>query len=197
MENAADALRMVAGVIIFALSLAICVNAFGEVRKTSQIILESQDREYNQKYVKALNLDTEGRAVTERTVGFESIIPTIYKAYKENYKIVFTQEALGNGNYLYTKNEVPIYRIDLEKDILGSDTDKDEFLKALLNGENKEASKFTNRGIKFHNTTLYDMIKGKTFKEYLGVYYQEEIQGETGTPDVNRTPKRVITYDEV
>ena len=55
-------------------------------------------------------------------------------------------------------------------------------------------------------------IKGKKFKEFLGIYYQEELdlernkkenneQGEkiptTGTPDTNKTKKRVITYQEI
>lgn len=48
---------------------------------------------------------------------------------------------------------------------------------------------------------FYDKIKGKKFKEFLGVYYQEEldlIQGQqTGTPDTNKTKKRVITYQEI
>lgn len=54
-------------------------------------------------------------------------------------------------------------------------------------------------------------IKGKKFREFLGIYYQEELdlernkkekneQGEeiptTGTPDTNKTKKRVITYQE-
>lgn len=49
---------------------------------------------------------------------------------------------------------------------------------------------------------FYDKIKGKTFKESLGVYYQEELQGgqsttsDTGTPDANKTLKRVITYTQ-
>lgn len=44
---------------------------------------------------------------------------------------------------------------------------------------------------------LYEKLKGKKFKESLGIYYQEEIQGETGAPEANRTEKRVITYEEV
>lgn len=42
---------------------------------------------------------------------------------------------------------------------------------------------------------FYDKIKGKKFKESLGVYYQEEVQGQVNTPDANRTKKRVITYE--
>ncbi len=40
------------------------------------------------------------------------------------------------------------------------------------------------------------IIKNKKFKESLGIYYQEEVQGQVNEnePDANKTPKRVITY---
>ena len=41
---------------------------------------------------------------------------------------------------------------------------------------------------------LYKMLAGKRYKEYVGVYYQEELQGDVGTAEVNKTEKRVITY---
>ena len=45
------------------------------------------------------------------------------------------------------------------------------------------------------NNGLYNQIKGKQFTESLGVYYQEEIDGnQSNTPDANKTKKRVITY---
>ena len=38
MENAADALKMAAGVLIFVMALSISINAFGEVRQYRQRI---------------------------------------------------------------------------------------------------------------------------------------------------------------
>ena len=43
---------------------------------------------------------------------------------------------------------------------------------------------------------IYARIKGKKVIEKLGVYYQEDIQGESNTPDANKTKKRVITYTD-
>lgn len=82
MENAVEALKMAAAVLIFVVALSISINAFGEARKTSQTILDNQDREYDYTYV-------EDNGTTQRIVGAETIVPSIYKAYKENYKIVF------------------------------------------------------------------------------------------------------------
>lgn len=82
MENAAEALKMAAAFLIFVVALSISINAFGEARRTSQTILDNRDREYDYTYV-------EDNGTTERIIGAETIVPSIYKAYKENYKIVF------------------------------------------------------------------------------------------------------------
>lgn len=85
MENITEALQMAFGVLVFVVALSISINAFGEARQTSQIILDYRDREYDYTYVE------DNGGTTERIVSAETIIPSIYKAYKENYKIVFKQ----------------------------------------------------------------------------------------------------------
>ena len=191
MENAADALKMAAAVLIFVLALSITINTFGEVRQTAQIILNYNDREYDYTYV-------EDNGTTQRIVSAETIVPSIYRAYKENFKIIF-KKSEKELLELYKKNDVPICYIDLEKESVGNDTEKEEFIKALLYGSkcdkwNSEIKpKYDNRGITLQDEGLYDIIKGKQFIEYLGVYYQEEITGSE-SPDANKTEKRVITY---
>lgn len=190
MENAADALKMAAAVLIFVLALSITINAFGEVRQTSQILLNYNDREYDYTYV-------EDNGTTQRIVSAETIVPSIYRAYKENFKIIF-KTSTGELE-IYKKNNIPICYIDLEKESLANDTEKEEFIKAILYGNkcdgwnDKILPKYSNRGITFKNEGLYDIIKENRFTEYLGIYYQEEITG-TESPDVNKTEKRVITY---
>lgn len=51
MDNAIDALHIAAGVLIFVVALSISINAFSEVRITSQTILNYRDREYDYTYV--------------------------------------------------------------------------------------------------------------------------------------------------
>ena len=43
---------------------------------------------------------------------------------------------------------------------------------------------------------IYDRINTKTFNEYLGIYYQDETDGKTNTPQSNKVEKRVITYKD-
>lgn len=192
MENAAEALKMAAWVLIFIVALSLCINSFSQARQTMDTILEYNDRDYIYSHV-------EDNGSTQRIVSYESIVPTIYRAYKENYKIIFP-----NDYVLYKKidslgHEENINYIDLEKESLGDDSMKEEFIKYILFGtdSNDDTTRFSN--IKFNNKSnaLYDQLKGKKYREFLGVYYQEETNGTSSTPNANKTRKRVITYEEV
>lgn len=104
---------------------------------------------------------------------------------------------------LYRKSDgnsgtIKVSSIDLEKDVLGSNEEKEKFIRALLYGSKypSEIENFKKSGIFLNGSNFYDTIKGKTFVEKLGVYYQEELQGQSDAPDVNKTKKRVITYVE-
>ena len=149
MENAADALKMAAAVLIFVLALSISINAFSEARQASDIILQYNDREYEYTYVEE-NKDDEGNVLTERIVGIESIIPSIYKAYKENYKIVFYIPELVLYKKRVAKNPTTANEwedrnyIDLQNEsIAGGEEQKRIFINAILYGENYESYKET------------------------------------------------------
>ena len=81
MENAAKALKMAAWVLIFVAALSITMNAFSQARQGIDAILTYSDREYLTSYIPE-------SGDTSRTVGFESIIPAIYRSFKDNYTIV-------------------------------------------------------------------------------------------------------------
>ena len=189
MENAADALKMAAWVLIFVVALSIIINAFGMARQTTDILISYNDNEYYTDYVE--------QGSTERKVGYETIIPAIYRAYKENYKIIFLNND-GTPMYFYENKNTKeqINYIDLEKQNVGNDTAKEELIKYIVTGKeiNNSQYKFEN-SYDIKNNGLYNQIKGKQFTESLGVYYQEEIDGnQSNTPDANKTKKRVITY---
>ena len=189
MENAADALKMAAWVLIFVVALSIIINAFGMARQTTDMLISYNDNEYYTDYVE--------QGSTERKVGYETIIPAIYRAYKENYKIIFLNND-GTPMYFYENKNTKeqINYIDLEKQNVGNDTAKEEFIKYIVTGKeiNNSQYKFEN-SYDIKNNGLYNQIKGKQFTESLGVYYQEEIDGnQSNTPDANKTKKRVITY---
>ena len=194
MENAIDALHIATGVLIFVVALTVSITSFGNARKTSRAVLDMKDREYDYTYV-------EDNGSTERIVGIESIIPTIYKAYKENYKIEFSEDSFDEGIYRRKNNNgidyEKIYSIDLQQETHSNEIES--FLNAILYGKNGnetffEAFQKNNPKIYLNEEGLYDKIERKRFKESLGVYYQEEVDGATETPDANKIKKRVIKY---
>lgn len=209
MENAADALKMAGAVLLFVLAVSVAIVSFGQARETADTILDYKDRETV--YIDGnLYYKTTG---TERKVGLETVIPTIYRAYLENYKVVF--EGLDSPIYtmkLSNGNEIKKYTLDLETKIssdsnqniynvaLANDEQKSEFLCGILYKNFDKSGSKTNFEKKY-NVSLPDnslieqlnrkVSSGKVIKEYLGVYYQEDNEE---VPDVNKTEKRIITY---
>ena len=175
MENAIDALYIGVAVLIFVVALSVSINAFGNARATSQAVLDMKDREYDYTYIQGDS--------TERIVGCETIIPSIYKAYKEHYKIVF--KFTSSDFYLYKKGDEKINYIDLEQEVLGGN--QEDFINALLYGDKckdfqtiqDEFKDKNGQNITFTKTGLYSYIKSRnaTFKEKLGVYIYEETKG--------------------
>ena len=208
MENASQAIKMAGSVLLFVIAISVIILSFNQARITADTILDYRDRETyyinGDYYYKASNN-------LVRQVSLEAIIPSIIRAYTENYKIVF--EGLGD-NPIYTikksggdNTEIKKFSIDLESNIntdfenvrLANNEQKAEFLCGILyhKFKNDDENAFNNKfGIKVGDTALYELLKnnlqnGKKIEEYLGVYYQDDSED---MPDVNKTEKRIITY---
>ena len=203
MENAADALKMAGAVLIFVLALSIIIFAFSQARETADTILTYRDRE-------TMYIESDyyyGSTQSERVVGFETVIPSIFRAYLENYKIVF--EGLDTPIYRIQNikgNEVNKYTLDLEQNLkltypnsdVGTNKQKADFIKGILyhdygNGdENDFVNRFNDKKISLKDCeSIYDQLKGKKITEYIGIYYRDDNSNE---PEVNKEQKRIITY---
>ena len=212
MENAVEAIKMAGGVIIFVLALSISINAFTNTRQGVDNLVLYSDREFLSTYVK----QNKG---TKRIVGTESIVPTIYRAYKENIKInfKFLEEDVKNDptkEPLYTKKtttgDKKICYIDLDEEIHGDANLREFFLKNLLYGNGVKGKMYSNSDydkyynsmsdIKFNDAGIYKRLttgdlKGD-YEESLGVHYPTESQGTSDKSTINKTEKKVITYFE-
>lgn len=203
MENVADALKLGAAVLIFVMALTISINAFTEARQTSQLILDYKDREYD---LPLADRYFEDNGTTERIVKGEAILPAIYKAYTENYKIVF--ENMGS-NFLYEKKDnsymwQKISYIDLRKEALASVNQRKQFLQGILYGINSFGiqvnsirKEYENLGIKFTENGIFEQIENSKFIEKLGVYYEQDTYEDSSTPTANYDKKRIITYSKI
>ena len=89
MENAVEAIKMAFAVMVFVMALSVSMISFNKAKATSDVVLYAQDETNYYDYQ-----GISGKAAENRIVGIETIIPTLYKYYKENYTVVFRQ-----GNY--------------------------------------------------------------------------------------------------
>lgn len=205
-ENIADALKMAGSVLLFVMGLSIAILAFSQARESMDIVLSYSDRE-------SLSIEGDSRFYylskdndTSRYVGKETIIPAIYRAYKENYKIVF--KFPNDKYYLFeVKNGEKISTLDLANQSLSSDLASRQFLNGIIYGDfeyenEKSKNDYINKfKITPNDISLYQYLTEKEstykIKEYLGTYYIEDVNGTSEVNAVNKTEKRVITYEFV
>lgn len=102
MENVTEALKLAFSVLFFVGALTISIMIFSQARETSDILLYRQDPTNYYEYVEASNNKN-------RVVGVETIIPTLYRYYKENYTVVFKTGSLDEEGNLITKGPITIY----------------------------------------------------------------------------------------
>lgn len=205
MENASEALFMAFAVLVFVVALSIGISSFSLARQTTQAIVDRTDRDFDYKYISS-TLNSEGKAMEIRTVGVETIVPALYRAYKENYIVRFYKEENGTTNPLniYKRKVngkmVETNEINLEKESIANQERATLFIDKVLYGGLKNVTSFNNNFENLQVNGFYDIIKKTKFKEELGVYYIEDVNnGEPNSNDdeiseVNKTEKRVITY---
>ncbi len=205
MENASEALFMAFAVLVFVVALSIGISSFSLARQTTQAIVDRTDRDFDYKYISS-TLNSEGKAMEIRTVGVETIVPALYRAYKENYIVRFYKEENGTTNPLniYKRKVngkmVETNEINLEKESIANQEKATLFIDKVLYGGLKNVTSFNNNFENLQVNGFYDIIKKTKFKEELGVYYIEDVNnGEPNSNDdeiseVNKTEKRVITY---
>ena len=199
-ENIADALKMAGSVLLFVMGLSIAILAFSQARESMDIVLSYSDRE-------SLSIEGNPRFYylskdndTSRYVGKETIIPAIYRAYKENYKIVFK---FPDDYYLFkqeVKNakglnkEKKISTLDLANQSLSSDLASRQFLNGIIYGDfeyenEKSKNDYINKfKITPNDISLYQYLTEKEstykIKEYLGTYYIEDVNGTSEVKDL-------------
>lgn len=96
MENASDAIIMAGAMLIFVIALTVAMTAFSQARETIDTVVYTSDVT---NYYKPIDT-TKSNGVKNRIVSWETVIPTLYKYYKENYTVVFLDKN-GDGKELY------------------------------------------------------------------------------------------------
>jgi len=148
MENAVKALEYAFAVLVFVIALSISMNLLGQAKSASDSMIFSTNPEtyYSDVELTATEINANGRIV-----GVETIIPTLYRDYKENYVIEF-----------YTKDKGIVMRLDLSEEnrrreiwTANPNTDVKKRLDILVSGnKNVEVKGMTT----YNSTNTYDGI---------------------------------------
>lgn len=104
MENATDALKMAFAVLVFTMALSISVYMFSQLNQVSKAMIASTDSTAYYQYIR-----TDANSKNYRIVGLETIIPTLYKYYKENYTILFLDRSGAPLNLYETRTEPALW----------------------------------------------------------------------------------------
>ena len=190
MENAADALKIAAFMLLFIGALSIAMITLSKAKTASEAIIYTQD---DRNYYSFLSDDE----VTKRTDGegnrkvtIESIIPSIYRYVIENYRIEF-----------YDENKQPLEIIQRPN---GNRMEQTNILD-LTEEQNPRLSEQQRKDmVDTLAKKLIDTYKSRVFAEKLGVRYKEDpVDGDgividPGDPDdptnANKTETRTIQY---
>ena len=206
MENGAEALKIAFAIMMFIMALSLSISSISQANSAVTAIIGYNDRETNYSYV-------EPSSSSNRTVGVETIIPTMYKAYKENFKILFLDQN-GNPLILYYKirnssketeivdgesvtvlprekdengNDIEINFVDLEEEVLGGVEEANQHLDFILYGNRyqQEDRKYYTKFKKqiYYEDGLYNFLVDKQFIEILGEYYQEDADAGMEIPE--------------
>ena len=193
MENAADALIMAVDMLIFILALTLCISSFSNVRQgVDNIINRPETIKMAKDSDVYINFIQSNKDKSTRVVGAETVVPTLYRAVKENYVV-----------YIKFKNSLPSYieavPKEAQKTIKITKDDGTEI--ELINEGNNiymfkagEPPIYNSKINKLLNGTngdngLYSVLKNYKFNEYLG-----EFKYDTATNVEDRTTYRIITY---
>lgn len=183
MENGVEALKLASSVLIFVIAITITISVFTSATQALNRIFTAGEAE---EYV----TDAEGNYLNfvrfdggTRKVNVETVIPAIYRAYKERYAIYFFNEDGTEFPIYQNKDDVNINYINLADETYGDSSEITVSINKLLYEEND-----------LYPYTLYETLKTLTFIEKLGEYYEDDVAGETEASEVNKTKSRVIVY---
>lgn len=93
MDDAVQALTMAFAVLVFVIALSVSMMLIREAQSTSDVLVQYSDLT---SFYDNIRLDETGVAETERVVGLDTVVPTLYRYYKENFcvKIYDVDETL-------------------------------------------------------------------------------------------------------
>lgn len=205
MDNAIDALKIAFAVLVFVIALTITMRVFSQAKEVSDEVFYMADKTNFYEYT------SDERIPEGRIVSGETIIPTLYRYYKENFNVIILD---ANGKELCTFNleqEIKDYNNDYKSAPWLGNANVDTKLRVDIE---VVGGKGTINGVEYKaqiSEGILDYVKGKRFKEtfreyrYSGkeitinedgevVYVEDEIPENETLELVKGNTKIEITY---
>lgn len=173
MENATEALKMAAFVLLFLMALGIAIVTLTQAKNTSEAILYVQDESNYYSYIEEANFVSSGSYETNRKVGIDSIIPTLYRYNKEKFRVEFV--GLPEELYRARKTGDKMYSFDLDEEMANEEE---------WQGSQKATKEHVDKIV---SNILLKRYENRQFIEEIGIM---ESTSEAG----NIQKKRVIRY---
>ena len=215
MENAVDALKIAFGVFVFTMAISITMYMFNMAKETSDVVLQSSDVTALMEYVETSDMIGE-----ERIVGLETIIPTLYKYFKENYTVIFLESngkpmelyetqtdpdlwSPGYTNKYYDNNQdIKVCSFDVDEETrrrepwTGNTNYYKQNLDMFLSGGTFVSPSGNGMDYDYSDNNVWgsrsfiDKFSDSQFRESLGEYTYNDVQSTTGTETANVKPKK-------
>ena len=164
MENAVQALKIGAAILVFSIAVATVFLMFAQAKQVSDTVFKAVD---NDKYVDYIEGDSN---TTKRIVGIDTVIPTLYEYYKELYSVTILSSSGSEIANFDIANET-LDRVTMMARL-------DTFVNEKLLGTELKNKKF--------EESFYEYT-------YKGNIYTDPDTGET-IQDINTKTKIDITY---
>ena len=155
MENAVQALKMGAAIMVFTIALATTFMIFSQAREVSDAVFLATDKDTYMEYIEGNRID-EMETSFKRTVGLETIIPTLYKYYDEKYNVNIIKQ---NGE--------TIRNFEIGKEVVDSRENVRKIIDKFVNDELLKKYKNT----KFEESFVEEIYHGNS--------YTDDFTGET------------------
>lgn len=164
MENAVDALKIAFAVFVFVMALSIAMYMFTQAKVTSDIVLQASDVTEFMEYTEMPPIEEGGSMINEdRIVGMETIIPTLYKYYKENYTVIFrNSDGTPMDLYVSQTNEL-LWSKSYTNKYYSSNTDLKKVCSFDVDEETSRHEPWTGN-TKYYKQNLDMFLSGKEFK---------------------------------
>ena len=113
MENGVEAIKMGFSMFIFALALTTAMYIFSICGNTAQAIVYYNDES---NYYDNISIAEGVDITTERLVGFDTVIPTLYRYYKENFSVKLYDKT-GDYSSLPNGKLIQVFDISTENKV--------------------------------------------------------------------------------